>query len=121
MAKVKHEGNGVYSFFCPGCGHDHVFYTGKNYEPKVRWSFNGNVNAPTFGPSLLNRWGKQADPHWKEPTEIEAPVNGWSGRCHLFVKDGLINYCNDCTHSYNGKKNVPMKDIDEPEVNAMQN
>lgn len=108
--KVKDEGDGMYSFYCPGCGHNHVFYTGLQYINTSRWHFNGDLNKPTFSPSLLNRWGKQADPNWQEPGGA-APDNQWSGRCHLLVQDGVINYCGDCTHDYNGKQAVEMKDI----------
>jgi len=70
------------------------------------------MNNPTFTPSLLNRWGKYANPNWKEP-EDAPPDNKWSGICHLFVTNGMIHYCGDCTHEYSGKQNVPMKDMDE--------
>ena len=107
MAKVKEESPGYYSFFCPGCGHLHGYQT---KDPGgYNWSFNGNLDNPTFTPSLLNRWGKEADPNWQEP-EDPSPQHQWSGRCHLFVTNGVIDYCGDCTHSLAGQK-VPMKDI----------
>lgn len=108
MAKVKDLGNGNYSFFCPGCGHDHVYNTQNPGRPN--WSFNGDLNSPTFTPSLLNTWGKEADPNWEVPDE-PGPGIGWSGRCHLFVTNGRIDYCGDCTHPYNGRQGVEMKDI----------
>lgn len=116
MAKVKDEGDGMYSFYCPGCEHNHVYYVNSpNWKGGGGgWTFNGDMNNPTFSPSLLNRWGKQADPNWQEPTDDAGnPLPGnWSGRCHLFVQNGVINYCGDCTHSYNGKAGVAMKDMD---------
>lgn len=109
MAKVKDEGNGNYSFFCPGCGYLHVYYTQKSHPDSPVWEFNGDMDNPTFTPSLLNRWGKEADPNWQEPEE-PGPNNGWSGRCHLFVRDGKIEYCGDCSHHLSGKV-VEMKEI----------
>lgn len=107
--KVKLLSDGTsYSFYCPGCGHEHVYYT----AGQTRWQFNGDVNKPTFTPSLLNRWGKEADPNWQEP-EGEPFSNSWSGRCHLFVTNGVINYCNDCTHPLSGKQGVEMKEYDK--------
>lgn len=44
--KVKDLGNGNYSFFCPGFGRDHVYYTKNPGGPE--WSFNGDLNNPTF-------------------------------------------------------------------------
>lgn len=110
MAKVKDDGRGIYRFFCPGCGHDHSYYTQEPYHNGAMWEFNKNLDSPTFSPSLLNRWGKEADPNWKEPETPAPDKSGWSGRCHLFVIDGHIHYCNDCTHDYSGKT-VPMEDV----------
>lgn len=97
-----------YEFHCPGCGHSHVYYT-KNPEGRPVWSFNGDVNNPTFTPSLLNRWGKHADPEWQEPTE-PAPSHGWSGTCHLYVTNGQIQYLGDCSHHLAGTT-IEMEDI----------
>lgn len=97
MPKVKDEGDGMYSFYCPGCRHDHVYFVNSpHWEKSKGWTFNGDFNNPTFSPSLLNRKGK-----------------GLSERCHLYVQNGVINYANDSTHDYSGKKNVEMKDISE--------
>lgn len=104
--KVKDNGNGTYSFYCPGCGHDHVFYVGIQYHNGSRWSFNGDLNNPTFSPSLLNRWGVEADPKWNPEFEdgTDHTKMPYSGRCHLHVENGVINYCGDCTHEYSGKR-----------------
>lgn len=100
-----------YSFYCPGCGHDHMYYTKEPGYPQ--WSFFGDVNKPTFTPSLLNRWGKEADPNWKEPEDLAPDKPGsWSGRCHLFVTNGQIQFCGDCSHHLNGQT-VEMPEIKE--------
>lgn len=109
--KVRRYQHGVYSgceFFCPGCGHNHT-YPLENPGGPV-WTFNGDVNNPTFTPSLLNRWGKHADPNWQEP-EGAQPGNKWSGTCHLYVTNGQIIYLGDCTHHLAGKT-VEMEDIE---------
>jgi hypothetical protein len=62
-----------YWFWCPGCDTHHA-YTIPN------WNFNGDVNKPTFTPSLLcNRHDEKS-------------------RCHLYVTDGKIKYLSDCHH-----------------------
>lgn len=95
MAKLRNPRPGVYEFKCPGCGHLHCFYT-KESNYVHAWEFNGNMDNPTFTPSLLNRNGKYADPNFIDTGNI-------STQCHLHVTNGKIQYCQDCTHSYNGK------------------
>ncbi len=106
MAKVKDLGDGRYSFYCPGCRHLHVYPT-IGTEPI--WSFNGDLNNPTFKPSLLNRWGKYADPNWT----LDTPENTakFSGICHLYVTDGTIQFLTDCTHDHAGRT-VTMADVE---------
>ena len=53
-------------------------------DPK-RWTFNGDMVKPTVSPSLLLHPGK------------EHP------RCHLFIRDGYLQYLNDCGHELAGK------------------
>lgn len=74
-----------YCFWCPGCKMVHKF----KVEGDVRWQYNGNIDSPTFHPSLLCTW---------PPT---------SNRCHLFLRDGMIQFLNDCTHDLSGKT-VPL-------------
>lgn len=86
-----------YSFNCPGCGHDHTFYT----DPEamgVAWYFNGAVDNPTFIPSLLN-----TTDHGTGTPEIT--------RCHLFVTAGKIIYCGDCTHDLK-RQTIDMPDYE---------
>jgi hypothetical protein len=113
-AKVKYQGEGMYSFFCPGCGHDHVYYTVPPHSNGSSWQFNGDILSPSFTPSLLNRWGRYADPNWKGPDEEkDYSVPPYSGICHLFVTGGVINYCGDCSHKMSGMQNVPMREYKE--------
>lgn len=65
-------------FWCPGCEANHAFIVG-------RWTFNGDMNKPTFSPSLL--YGK----------------DGRHQRCHIFVTDGKIQYLSDCDHELAGQ------------------
>jgi hypothetical protein len=92
MAKVKKHVHIYYSFFCPGCGHNHSYSTeGDN----INWKFNGDENNPTFEPSLLSTtMTKNPD------TEVYDVVKSI---CHLFVRNGKIEFLNDCTHEFAGK------------------
>ena len=51
----------------------------------MSWTFNGSIESPTFSPSLLCN---QDDP---------------GSRCHSFVKDGKIQFLNDCWHELRGQ------------------
>jgi hypothetical protein len=54
------------------------------------WTFDGNLDSPTFAPSLLY------------PDRV----------CHLFVRGGRVEFLNDCTHGLRGET-VPMVDLEE--------
>lgn len=107
LSKVDDPRYETWVFFCPGCGHRHAYHT-KNPEGRPVWQFNGNVESPTFTPSLLNRWGTHADPNWKP----EPGHTNHSGTCHLYVTNGQIQYLGDCTHDLAGQT-VPMQEVPE--------
>lgn len=62
---------------CKGCDQEHIF------EHK-RWHFNGNLDKPTFTPSVRITWNEG---------EEQTPQC-----CHFNITDGMITYCGDCTH-----------------------
>ena len=84
MAKVRHALGG-WIFRCPGCDELHRYKDGK-------WSFNGDVNKPTFKPSLI--------------------LTVSDCRCHSHVKDGKICFLSDCTHEHAGET-MDLPDWDE--------
>lgn len=87
MAKLKQYEPGLLVFHCPGCGYDHPFHVApQRREPRADgspaplWEWNGSIESPTFSPSLLV--------FGMEPSK----------RCHSFVKDGQIQFLDDCFH-----------------------
>jgi len=84
----------MFWFWCPGCNEAHAYAAKiKGVEPppnRPMWTFDENMDAPTFTPSL-------------RIISEERP-------CHLFVKNGHIQYCGDCFHELKGKI-VPMVEI----------
>jgi hypothetical protein len=58
------------------------------------WGWNGDVERPTFHPSLLSR----------------ITIGGEARVCHSFVVDGVWQYLTDCTHDKAGQW-VPMVDL----------
>jgi hypothetical protein len=75
--KLHHMGPDLVVFHCPGCKFDHPF-------DLTRWTWNQSMEAPTFNPSLL--------------CNAMFPES----RCHSFVKDGWIQFLNDCHHDLKG-------------------
>lgn len=89
VARLNTDSGGTQLLFhCPGCDHLHAYRVKSTGDKGPVWNWNGSLTKPTLTPSLLN--------HHKWPDE---PDN----RCHLFVTDGEIHYCGDCTHELSGK------------------
>ncbi len=63
----------LYMFWCPACHETHSFDVGEGDD---KWRFNGDMDKPSFFPSL--RYDK----------------------CHLILRQGIIEYCGDCLHGY---------------------
>lgn len=98
------NGHIEYYFYCAGCQHNHSIVTkwgdvqldrwhkkmdqkDKNSNPPM-WRFTGSLDHPTISPSVLYKWA----------------AGEKSGVCHFFVKQGVIEYLEDCTHQFKGKK-----------------
>ena len=80
MSRAKEFGENEYGITCLACGCGHML---------KGWTFNGNLESPTFSPSLLvTGYLNEKNP---------------DGRCHSFITDGKIQYPSDCTHEYAGK------------------
>lgn len=94
LSNVLKKSEGTLFFYCPGCQYLHGVNTVNNGSPC--WSWNGNVDAPTFAPSILVRTGRAVDPnHVPESDDIPEV-------CHSFVKDGQIQFLSDCSHKLAG-------------------
>jgi hypothetical protein len=91
--------DGSVSFFCAACGHSHNLpvrgqYTGTHDA----WSWDGNVEAPVFTPSVRAWYPRRGDNGKPRDNYV----------CHSFVgcngaKPGQIIYLADCTHALAGK------------------
>jgi hypothetical protein len=104
---TKHDTGELYGyeFVCPGC---EAFVKARNLPPEVEsarliathvipttgpnaWGFNGDVDRPTFTPSVLVYETQHTD------GAIHSP------RCHSFVRDGRIEFLSDCGHPLAGQ------------------
>ncbi len=79
MPKVLYDQKGIAPdvrryFYCPGCKCSHAV--------NETWTFNGDYEKPTLNPSLLSKG------------QI---------RCHMFIRDGKIQFLNDSEHELAGK------------------
>jgi hypothetical protein len=80
---------GGYAHYCPGCKRMHVFAVDAPFSNGARWTFNGDLEKPTFTPSM-NITGQ--------------------GVCHYFLRDGQIQFLVDCTHGLSGQT-VPLPEL----------
>lgn len=83
--------------WCEACDELHHFSCEVPQANGAIWTWDKNVENPTFNPSMHIRIGYTEKPH-----EI----------CHYFLHNGQIQYLADCTHSLAGQT-VPLKDIPE--------
>lgn len=99
---------GQIAFWCPGCKTSHTIQHGEGSGP--RWGWNGNAEAPTFTPSVLERSGHYVPGHESGPCwctyydEHPDEVRDFAcGICHTFVTNGQIQFLGDCTHALAGQ------------------
>jgi hypothetical protein len=109
LRRVVHGQTGEpmgWAHFCPGCKHEHVFYI--EYG-SVRWTFDGNLERPTFKKSMLVFMPEQKDDAGKV-------VRAQRTLCHYHLVDGVLHFCKDSPH-FAGKK-VALPDLPAAEAGA---
>jgi hypothetical protein len=79
-----------HAIFCPACQMAHVI--------DHRWEFNGDMERPTFSPSLL-RTGTMP----LTDAEADMVLRGEKFEpkpliCHSYIRDGKIQFLSDCSH-----------------------
>jgi len=94
LRKWAGDGKVGFTYWCQGCEQLH----GVVVEGPGAWGFNGNLERPTFTPSVLTTWTEG-------PQRIEK-------RCHTFITDGMVQFLADCTHALAGKTD-PLPDLPE--------
>lgn len=102
--KLRSIEGGLISFFCPGCDDWHVLNVDNPHHP--RWQFNGDVERPSFEPSICVTYPANPD--------AEEEFKEWrvERRCHSFVRGGRIQFLDDCTHQLAGQT-VDLPDHDD--------
>lgn len=77
--------------WCPACDMAHRIVVSHG-EGGDGWRMTGPEDSPSISPSILVRWT-----YGEEVKRV----------CHSFVRNGVWQYLNDCTHEFAGKE-LPM-------------
>jgi len=128
MPKVqfnKHHPH-LLQWYCEGCEHTHYINVAPENAPPstfmtaTKWSFNGDLEKPTVSPSVVNFTGHYVSGQPQPPncrhcndSELEGCPTSCK-RCHIFIRDGMVEFLSDCTHKLAGQIR-PLKDIENSE------
>lgn len=82
--KKIHQRGIHFTFWCPGCKCPHT----------VNTNWRVNPDNITISPSVLVTTPR----HYADGTPVGNP-----DRCHSFVREGRIQYLQDCTHELRGQ------------------
>lgn len=88
--KIEGTNGALLWFWCPGCEEAHAVEV--ESKKKSCWNWNGSEDCPTITPSVLCVQSQS------------------ERRCHSFVKDGKIQFLNDCFHKLKGQT-VPLPEL----------
>lgn len=100
------------TYYCQGCDMVHMINVEPNGAEPV-WTWDGSMDHPTFGPSVLVRWETRSekarevskafyDQHGDYPTLEQVPYDK-KHVCHTFIRGGLVEFLSDCTHQHAGQ------------------
>lgn len=106
VSKTLRRGVEGYFHWCPGCEETHRL--------PDSWTFDGNLEKPTFRPSFKHEGRKRIwkDGKWTGEWERDASGNTVPFICHYILTAGTLNFCSDSTHGLAGKS-VPLPDLPE--------
>lgn len=80
-----------YAHWCPACARLHTFTLRGPFVPPPSWSFNYNVEHPTFEPSM----------DISHPARADMGIPAY--RCHYFLRGGFLIYDTTSTHALSGQ------------------
>ena len=86
----------IYVHWCSSCNSRHPINVGEPNSNGASWSFNNNVEAPTFTPSVNIRIG----PYSLDDDECNKNIYDV---CHYNITDGKITYHGDTTGPLSGQ------------------
>lgn len=122
LRRWEGKGEAGYSYWCQGCNERHSIPT----EGPKAWTFNGDLERPVFGPSVMVRSGHYAEHHvpgdscWctydaEQIAQGLEPSGFGCRRCHTFIgcngaQPGEVIFLSDCTHALAGQT-LPLPDL----------
>lgn len=96
ISKIIRRADDLLMWRCPGCKTAHAIRAKSLTEgeaPGPSWDWDGNCDKPTFFPSVKVSYdGKDAGVDGAPPAV-----------CHSWVRDGQIQFLEDCTHTLAGQ------------------
>jgi hypothetical protein len=103
---LRRISGGQVSYWCPGCEQIHAVKVTEG-----GWTWNNDVDKPTFSPSILVTSGHYSSLHITGSScwctfNASRPENEKSFECricHCFIKDGMIQFLSDSTHHLSGQ------------------
>lgn len=116
--KLREAEGGVLLFHCPGCSDIHSVRIAEGF-----YYWNGNVERPTFSPSIRVHTGHYSPAHQSgagcwcayNAAHKANPSPYRCVRCHSIVHDGKISFESDSTHVLAGLSQElpdwPLEDI----------
>lgn len=99
-AKLLQVADGIVAHWCPACERHHQIWVGRPQD----WTFDGNVDAPTFSPSVKVTYSGP------DAGQVSDGRRAPAACCHYFIRAGQIEFCGDSTHDLVGKT-VPLPDL----------
>lgn len=78
-----------YHHWCPACDEPHGIAVGTPNRSGAVWTFDGNLESPTFAPSVRCF---AVDDDGKRET-----------LCHYFIRNGMVEFCSDNPHALSGQ------------------
>ncbi len=95
--KMRRQAGGL-AHWCPACESMHQFALDGKNSSGAQWTWDGNVENPTFASSMNIVINGKDQPHYdpEEPTEV----------CHYTLQNGVIQYLADCTHALKNQRIV---------------
>ncbi len=114
VLKAKYCGPGqkLVRIDCPA-GHHHVINIVEKNVNGAIWTFNNDMENPTFSPSINEKAGVYSQHFRADVYEMEDQqmVKDMSYICHFVVTNGMIYFCGDCTHDLKNQT-LPLLDIE---------
>ena len=106
VSKVLRRHTLGFAHWCPGCKEMHTL--------PDSWTFNGNVDKPTFTPSFRHSGMKRVLEYgrWTGHWYRDADGNPIPHVCHYILTAGQLEFCSDSTHDLAGQT-VPLPELPE--------